>query len=609
MVRFTSKIFGVTVLALGLIWFASPGDANQASAEGPQELWANVYVDNQGDTVHINIGGESNTETQEMPERASQDRFMRQVKKLTKTAFDIRNSYVEDVDMEEILDAGIRGMLSNLDRYSVLMEEEAYEALMESTRGNYQGLGLQIDSHGDYITIVTPIEGTPAYRKGLRAGDVIQEIEGVSTLGWTSSEAADKMRGEAGTSVNLSIKRSGIAELMAFEVERAVITLKSVNYYGVIPGTDIGYLRLSRFAEETGNELRQAITELNDLNISSLVFDLRSNGGGLLDQAIETAELFLPVGSEIVYTRGQDASSEQHMKSQRPPIFPPDKALVILVDEGTASASEIVSGAVQDWDRGLIVGATTYGKGLVQRLFQFAPGENEAVKLTTARYYVPSGRCIQRPERQAKAGATDVTTEDSESDSLTISEREVFYTNGGRMVFGGGGIVPDVEVEREIWQPVEINLERQSMFFDFSIEYLADHPDIKPDFEVTDELLEEFRAYVESRDFTYKTSVQVALEELQETVNDNDATDVFATALDDMMVLVEGSKQSDFDDSREYIGRAVKREIVRAIAGERGVYEQIILKNNKTVQKALELLGTPVEYSRLITEGQDQNEM
>ena len=611
MYRFTAKLFGVTVLALGLVWFASPGDAVQTSGNDSSILWADttgaaIYAE---DTVHINAGSET-SDTENKVSR--NDNFLRDVKKLTQTAFQIKNQYMEDVDMDKIINAGIVGMLSDLDRFSVLMEKQSYDALMESTHGKYEGLGLQIDSHADHITIVSPIEGTPAYNKGLRAGDIIWEIDGKSTYNMTSSDAAKLMRGEAGTSIQLTIKREGIPDLLEFDVERAVIQLKSVNYYGIIPGTDIGYIRLSRFAEETSQELRDGINELNDKGISSLVFDLRSNGGGLLDQAKETAELFLKEGSEIVYTKGRFSNSERHYKSERPPIFPPDKPLVVLVDEGTASASEIVAGAIQDWDRGLIIGNTTYGKGLVQQLFPISSDRSEALKLTTAKYYVPSGRCIQKPEHQAKDNSDMATLDEDQSttsDTSKVTEREIYYTNGGRVVYGGGGIVPDIIMDRETWKPIEINLERKSMFFDFAVKYIADHPDVKPDLQVNNDILNDFKGFIKEKDFQYKTSLQVALEDLEKTVNDQDKQETFASSIDNMKTLIDQEKKKDFDASTDYIKRAIKREIVRAIAGERGVYEQTILRTDKTVQKAVEVLESPKDYARLISETKPKSEL
>ena len=594
MFRYTVQLFGVTIFALALIWFVGIGEAVQNTASAEPVLWA--------DTTHINL--ESGSRGSEETARNDRDSFLRDVKKLTQTAFNVRNQYMEEVDTEEIIKAGIVGMLSDLDRFSVLMEKSSYDALMESTDGKYEGLGMQIDSREGRIVIVTPIEGTPAYRKGLRAGDVIWEIDGKSTEDMSTSDGAKLMRGTAGTSVTLLINRSGIADMMEFELERAVIELKSVPYSGIVPGTDIGYVRLSRFAKETSHELRNALSELNEKNVSGLIFDLRSNGGGLLDQAKETAELFLEQGRQVVYTKGRYESSERHYYSDRPPLYL-DKPLVILVNEGTASASEIVAGAIQDWDRGLIMGSTTYGKGLVQQIFPISNDGSMALKLTTAKYYVPSGRCIQKPDKQVKRGShAAAELEEEETDSLAVSEEEIFYTNGGRAVYGGGGIVPDIDIKREMYETIEINLERQSLMFDYAVQYVATHPDIEPTFEVTDDMVDEFRAFIKEKDFDYKTSLQVALEELRETVTEEEQDSLFGTTLEGLEQLILQEKQDDFDRSRDYIRKAIKREILSSIVGQRGVYEQLILKTDKGIQQAVKVLQTPGEYSELIEKGQ-----
>lgn len=600
MYRFTVQLFGITLFALALIWFADPGDASQMSSQRPEPvLWA--------DTVQIQLDKEN--PVVEVGPSQERDSFLRNVKKLTQTAFSIRNHYMEDVDMDKIIKAGVEGMLSDLDRYSVLMEAEAYDALMESTHGKYEGLGMQIDERDSRIMIISPIEGTPAYRKGLRAGDVIMAIDGHDTDGMKSNDAVSLMRGTAGTTVKLTIKRTGIDEDLEFEIERAVISLKSVNYYGVLPGTKVGYVRLSRFAEETSRELREAVTALNDQNVESLIFDLRSNGGGLLDQAKEVSELFLKEGREIVYTKGRGPNAERHYLSERPPLFAEEKPLVVLVDEGTASASEIVAGAIQDWDRGLLVGNTTYGKGLVQQIFPISADGTEALKLTTAKYYVPSGRCIQKPERQSKHPGDVSADEQEQADSLTVANKEVYYTNGGRVVYGGGGIAPDVSIDRELWKPIEINLERRSMFFNFAVEYVAAHPDIKPDFEVTDELLNEFRHYIKAKEFTYKSTLQIAVEELKTTVSEENKEPEFDSSLQRMDALVAADKEADFNRSKEYITRAIKREIISSVYGERGVYEDIMFKSDKAIKKAVDILTQPGEYSKLISEGKKKAEL
>ena len=599
MVRFSIQIFGFTVFALAMIWMVGSGEAVQNTPNQEPVFWA--------DTVHIDLSGEAEQEVaaEELTPQEKRDSFFRDIKKLSQVAFNIRNHYMEDVDTEEIIKAGIKGMLTDLDRFSVVMEKSSYDALMESTHGKYEGLGMVIDSRDDRIIIITPIEGAPAQRRGLRAGDIIWDIEGEDTFEMKTSDASNLMRGPAGTSIKLQIKRAGIDEPLEFEVERAVIELKSVNYSGVVPGTDIGYLRLSKFAEETSHELREAISELNEKNVSAMIFDLRSNGGGLLDQAVETGELFLDKGREVVYTKGKYADTERHYYSRQEPIFP-DKPLIVLVDEGTASASEIVAGAIQDWDRGLIVGADTYGKGLVQQIFPISNDGELALKLTTAKYYVPSGRSIQKHETQVKSKpkmASEDEDETQDSDSMKVERKEIFYTNGGRIVYGGGGIVPDIPVERDTYKPIEINLVRQGLFFDFAVKYVSDHPDIKPNFDVTDEMVEEFRDYMKEKDFNYKSKLQLSLETLEKTIADEDQRKLFQPTLDSLKSLIEFEKHGEFKKSKTYIAQALKREIVSSIAGERGVYEEVVLKYDPGVQKALEIFKKPNEYSRLLSDG------
>jgi carboxyl-terminal processing protease len=240
MLRYTVQLFGITVFAMALIWFVGSGEANQVDAAKEPVLWA--------DTVHINLEQPDSDQAALEQQRRDRDTFLQDVKKLTHTALNIRNQYMEDVNSDDIIKAGIKGMLSDLDRFSVLMEKSSYDALMESTHGKYEGLGMQIDSRDDRVVIISPIEGTPAYKKGLRAGDIIMEIDGKDTEGMSSADASKLMRGKAGTTIDLKIKRAGLEEPIDFVLERAIIELKSVNYSGVIPDTHIGYVRLSRFA-------------------------------------------------------------------------------------------------------------------------------------------------------------------------------------------------------------------------------------------------------------------------------------------------------------------------------------------------------------------------
>ncbi|MCP4568577.1 MAG: S41 family peptidase [FCB group bacterium] len=608
--RFSLQVVALAVFGFGLIWMSGNSVAVQSTDAEANNLYvklqtgmAQIHDGLRADTLNIDASEKPGADISGEPD--TRETIFKNIKLFNSMAYHIKNRYMEEIDAKDLIHAGIRGMLENLDPFSVLMEEKSYDRLMESTHGKYEGLGMQIDSRDDHIRIISPIEGTPAYRKGLQAGDVIWEINEQSTLNMNTQEAANLMRGTAGTSVDLKIKRTGVADLLEYEVERAVIELKSVNYYGYFPGTNIGYVRLSRFAEETGNELNEAITDLkSQKDLEGLIFDLRSNGGGLLHQAIETANLFLEKEKLVVYTRGRMPESERRYYSEHEPLMPEGK-LVILVDEGTASASEIVSGAIQDWDRGIIMGEGTYGKGLVQQLFPAGGDHGVALKLTTAKYYIPSGRCIQRPERDYKHGSeaeakADAEEEEGISDSMIVSDKEVFFTNGGRTVYGGGGILPDFDIERDRWYPIEMNLERQSMFFDFAVKYSVAHPEIDENFVVTDEILDEFKIFIEEKDFDYKTALEVSLDKMKEIVEDEDKQDLFTPSMDKLTSLVAQEKENDFKFSTDYFKRSIKREVISKLYGQRGMYEQIILKTDPAVKQALELIRSDKEYTRII---------
>ena len=598
MKKFSLLILSLTAFMLGLIWAVGSGEAVMKAEP------KTIYL---ADTVHINLDESPAEDESEVQAQETRETLFKEIKKFNQTVYDIKNRYMEEIDTEELINAGIKGMLKNLDRFSVLMERSSYDRLMESTHGKYEGLGMEIDSRNDYITVVTPMEGTPAYNMGLRSGDQILEIDGQSTLKMTTADAAKLMRGPAGTKVTLNIMREGLAGPVDFEIERAVIELKSVNYSGVIEGTNVGYLRLSRFAEETTHELTEALDELNARDIDALIFDLRSNGGGLLQQAVQTSELFVGDGRLIVFTRGRFAGTERRHYSQKAPIFP-DKPLVILVDEGTASASEIVAGAIQDWDRGIIMGHPTYGKGLVQQIFPIGSDGEVNLKLTTAKYYVPSGRCIQKPENQTKPGGDpDIAAHETDTlttDTMKVSEKEVYYTNGGRAVYGGGGILPDIEVDEDrTLEPIEINLERKTMFFDFAVKYVANHPEATADMEITDDIIREFKEFTKEKEFTYKTALEISLDEMKEVVEEEGKDSIYDQALTAFDELIRHEKETDFQKSMDYIKRAVKREIVSKIEGQRGVYEKVILKTDVSILKALELLRDQDEYSRILGGG------
>ncbi len=576
----------LAIVAIGVIWVVGSGDAAQLALQD--------VVYSKG--IYAQAGqGQTGTE----PMADSKHSIAYYTKLMADIAYKIHTRYMEDVDPESLVESGIEGMLSNLDPYSVILKPKTYNALMENTHGKYEGVGMQIDLRDNRVTIVAPMEGTPAWRMGFHAGDQIMRIDSTSTDGMNTEDASNLMRGPAGTKVKLTIKRPGIDGLMDYEVERAVIELKSVKYYGLVePG--IGYVRIDKFAETTTDELQAAILDMkNNMGIKSLIFDLRSNGGGLLDQAITVANLFLPKDKLVVYTQGKYPTSQKKYNSTADPIFP-DGDMVVLVNGGTASASEIVSGALQDWDRAVVLGSTTFGKGLVQQIFGGEQGDF-ALKLTTAKYYIPSGRCIQKPEKAHKGydeGIDDlaITNKSSEVDST----KQVYYTNSGRKVTGGGGVVPDVTVPEETWKPIEYNLIRKNLFFEFAVDYTAKHPGIKKDFEATDQMIQDFGSYIKERNFTYKTALELDLDKFVDAAKQEKKSALFDKDIADLRAGIDKEKSKDFDESKDYIRQSIKREFLRVLFGESTIYERLTLKEDKDVLKAVELLKDKAKYGTLL---------
>jgi carboxyl-terminal processing protease len=365
----------------------------------------------------------------------------------------VNSYYVDSIGETDLYQKATRGMLEQLqDPYSVLLTGDDYRALTEQTSGNYAGLGIQIDVRDGWITVVAPLPETPAQRAGIETGDQIIEVDGKSTEGWKNDQAVKALRGEAGSKVGITIRRAGIPDPIKYRLTRAQIHMRSVP-----PGTlfdgGIGYISLNPVSETSAEELRQEIAAMKGKGMKSLLMDLRGNPGGLLDQGVKVADLFLDTRQEIVSTRGRARGSTKEFFDEARQVWP-DLPIVVLVNDGTASAAEIIAGALQDHDRAVVVGAPTFGKGLVQTLFPL--GEGVALKLTTARWFTPSGRTIQRiakdEEDQANQAAMAVVEDtilgapDKESTDSALKERPIFHTDAGRVVRGGGGIVPDLVI-------------------------------------------------------------------------------------------------------------------------------------------------------------------
>lgn len=406
-------------------------------------------------------------------------------------------------DSKAAVEDAIQGMLRTLDPHSNYLDRSAYGEMRDEQRGRFYGLGIQITKRGPDkpLTIIAPIDDTPAARAGLLAGDVIFKIEGEETIGLTVQEAVRRLKGPKGTKVTITIQRQGEATPFDVTIVRDEIPTHSIPVaFLVKPG--VGLVRISNFTATTAGELDEAVKKLRSQGMDRLILDLRRNPGGLLDQAVSVSERFVPAGKMIVYTRGRVPGSDtDYRASKGAPRF--EDPLVVLVDRHSASASEIVAGAIQDHDRGLVVGETTFGKGLVQRVIPLRDGG--ALALTTAKYYTPSGRLIQRDYSDVDDYFLENAMDD-EAREVSASEprdREVRRTDSGRVVYGGGGITPDYVVTLAKLPMIVSRLRGENLFFDHAVRVHAANPDLQPAFEIGHEQIEAFRRFIESRNFAF----------------------------------------------------------------------------------------------------------
>jgi carboxyl-terminal processing protease len=405
--------------------------------------------------------------------------------------------YGREVAYRDLVFAAIDGMVRTLDPHSTFLSPDDYARMREKQQASFYGLGILIGNRGGRLTVISPLDGSPASRLGIRAGDIIDRIEGEPTARMALDDAVSRLKGPKGTEVRITILRAGLPEPLELTVVRDEIPQTTVRYaYMIEPGT--GYISVSDFSRSTGDEVAEALERLRGRGLERLILDLRNNGGGLLDQAIAVSEQFLPSGSSIVETRGRVRDSQQSFEAAgNAKGF--GLPLIVLVNSGTASASEIVSGAAQDHDIGLVVGTPTWGKGLVQTVYNLNYGAGLA--LTTAKYYTPSGRLIQRDydsffDYQTRA---DVEAR-ANGTAPPEANGEAYSTDTGRKVYGGGGITPDVEVELNELAPYVQFLLARAAFFNFGVEYAASHPDLDRAWSPEPAILDEFRAWLVARE-------------------------------------------------------------------------------------------------------------
>ena len=492
--------------------------------------------------------------------------------------------YADRLDTEKFTKIVINNILDDLDPYTVYMEEDEIESLDLLTKGKYGGVGINLGVREKKLTVISPMDNSPAKRKGIIAGDIIVKIDGLLTKEMSLDDAAKQIRGPKGTDVILSIKRFGDEKLIDFTLTRDYITVKDVAYTGML-NDETGYIRLTRFSKNSGPEMRSAIKNLQTENASRIIIDLRDNPGGLLQSAIEILDMITPKGSTLLSTKGRLPESNKNYISRKEPMLDEDIKIAILINEGSASASEIIAGAVQDLDRGVVVGTRSFGKGLVQSVYGLDGSGKRNLKVTTAKYYIPSGRLIQKP------GYIDdeVIVNDGKEDSL-------FYTIGGRKVKGGGGISPDYEVEMPKATPLVLECWRKGLFFNFAQERQHRY-DSYEDALADVTILDDFKSYIDTQDVDVNTEGEKDLEKAREKILSLDSTNIDLThAFDFLETFIIDHEAILFDEEVDLLKRRLFLELIGIMEGsEYRVKESI--KDDPVVMKAKEILQDPIAYT------------
>lgn len=472
-------------------------------------------------------------------------------------------SYADTLNYEDLTEKSIYYLLRTIDPYTVYIPEDKTKDLKYMTTGKYGGIGAIIMQRGDTVYISEPYEGMPAQLNEVRAGDKLLSVDGTRVIGKTTSEVSNLLRGDPKSTVTLSLLREGVKKPITKAFERQQIQISPVPFSCVL-GEKTGYVVFTEFTENSAALFSQTCEQLvQEKGIDSLIIDLRGNGGGLIDEAIQIVGLFVPKGTLVVSTKGRNVSSRTY-KTPFEPKFP-NLNLTVLVDGNSASASEITAGALQDLDRATIVGERTFGKGLVQSVRPIAYNGN--LKVTTSKYYIPSGRCIQAidySKREQKDGLQHLP------DSL----RRTFYTQSGRPVKDGGGIDPDIVISDSGKVNISYDLYAQHLFFDYATRYRLQHNSLveAKAFEVTDSLLQDFKDFVRGKHFTYKTHTQQSFQKVVEYAKEEDIDPATQAAMENLLKQMNDSWEEAFDRNQEEIKEFLGREIVVRYYFQQGTY-------------------------------------
>ena len=493
-------------------------------------------------------------------------------------------NYVDDINLNEFTKLSINNMLSELDPYTVYMEDEEKDGIELLTKGKYGGVGIQIGKRDKFLTVITPTENSPAKRAGILSGDKIVKIDSIETKDISMDQAAKLIRGKKGTKVILSIERYGEDDLIDFALIREDIKVNDISYTGMLDD-HTGYIRLTRFSRNSDREIKDAIQNLLLNNMTGLILDLRDNPGGLLNSAVNILDLFTEKGELLVFTEGKTHKSKKKYSSKSEPLLPDDVNISVLVNQGSASASEIIAGTLQDLDRGVVIGRPTYGKGLVQTVFNL--DRNRSLKVTTAKYYIPSGRLIQKPGYLPEKLLTNPSNIDT-----------VFHTKGGRKVNGMGGIVPDYEVKLPELEPLLSLSRRNGLFFNFVQKNKMNYQSLN-DVRNDTNMVYLFEDYLYSGDFEIKMKGEGNYLKMKKALLEIDSSSIeIQGAIDIIDQYFEELSLSQFEKEKDNLEHWLTIEFADFFEGESGKMK-IISEKDADIKTAIDILNDPVTYQNI----------
>jgi carboxyl-terminal processing protease len=498
--------------------------------------------------------------------------------------------YVDEINPNMLIKTSIDGMLRSLDPYTVYYAEDDIEDYMTMTTGKYNGIGAMVSSSDNKHTVMMVYEDTPAQKAGLQLGDEIVKINGIDLSSREDFDTGKLLKGQTQTNVTLTIKRFGLAKPIDITLSRDIVKVTNVPYYGML-SAEVGYIDLKDFTATASREVRNAFQELKGKGMKSLVLDLRDNPGGLLNMAIEISNIFIPKGEEVVSTKGKVTEWNKTYTAYNPALDI-DMPIAVLTNNRSASAAEIVSGVIQDLDRGVLIGQRTYGKGLVQTTRDLS--FNTKMKITTAKYYIPSGRCIQAIDYSHR-------NEDGSIAKIPDSLMTAFKTRNGRLVYDGGGILPDILTDKETLSPLANALGRNRLFFDYAVKYHSEHASIKParEFKLTDADYSGYVKWLGSKEYDYTTQVERDLKALELSAKKEKSLDIIDDQLRSLKSKLAHNKDNDLQISKPEIKMLLEEEIIKHYYLEKGMREASF-NEDAEVKAALALFKDPAKYNDIL---------